>query len=48
MKLIEKYNSISLIIRIVIGLVIGSVLGVLFKEIPVRERKSWTEDSAWF
>jgi len=35
MKLIEKYNSISLIIRIVIGLVIGSVLGVLFKEIPV-------------
>ena len=35
MKLIEKYNSTSLIIRIVCGLIIGAVLGVLFKDLPV-------------
>ncbi|MCR4789356.1 MAG: serine/threonine transporter SstT [Lachnospiraceae bacterium] len=35
MKIIKKYNSISLIIRIICGLVIGAVLGVLFKDLPV-------------
>ena len=35
MKIIEKYNSISLIIRIICGLVIGAILGVLFKDLPV-------------
>lgn len=35
MKIIEKYNKTSLIIRIVIGLVIGALLGVFFKELPV-------------
>ena len=35
MNIVRKYNSISLIIRIIIGLVIGSVLGVLFKNLPV-------------
>ena len=35
MKLIEKYNSTSLIVRILCGLIIGAVLGVLFKDLPV-------------
>ncbi len=35
MKLIQKYNSTSLIIRIICGLVIGAILGVIFKELPV-------------
>ncbi len=35
MKLVEKYNSISLIIRIICGLVIGAVLGLLFKNLAV-------------
>ena len=35
MKIIEKYNSISLILRIICGLVIGAILGVLFKDLPV-------------
>ncbi len=35
MKLIHKYNSISLIIRIICGLVVGAVLGVFFKGLPV-------------
>lgn len=35
MGIVRKYNSISLIIRIVIGLVIGAVLGMLFKDLPV-------------
>lgn len=30
MKIIEKYNSVSLILRIVCGLVIGVILGLLF------------------
>ncbi|MBP3205309.1 MAG: serine/threonine transporter SstT [Lachnospiraceae bacterium] len=35
MKLIQKYNSISLIVRILCGLIIGSVLGVLFQNLSV-------------
>ena len=35
MKIIEKYNSVSLIIRIICGLVIGTVLGLLFDNLPV-------------
>ncbi len=35
MKIVEKYNSISLIVRIICGLVIGVVLGLLFKDLPV-------------
>lgn len=35
MKIIEKYNSISLIVRIICGLVIGAILGVLFSNLPV-------------
>ena len=35
MKLIEKYNSTSLILRIVCGLVLGIVLGILFKNVGV-------------
>ncbi len=35
MKIIEKYNKTSLIIRIIIGLIIGALLGVFFKELPV-------------
>lgn len=35
MKIIEKYNSVSLIIRIICGLVIGTILGLLFKDLPV-------------
>lgn len=35
MKIIEKYNSISLIVRIICGLVIGAILGVLFSDLPV-------------
>lgn len=35
MRIIEKYNSVSLIIRIICGLVIGAVLGVFFKGLPV-------------
>ena len=35
MKIIEKYNSVSLIIRIICGLVIGTILGLLIKELPV-------------
>jgi serine/threonine transporter len=32
MKLIEKYNSVSLILRIVIGLVLGAILGMTVKD----------------
>ena len=35
MKLIEKYNGVSLIVRILCGLVLGVVLGVLFKNLSV-------------
>nr|WP_035772016.1 serine/threonine transporter SstT [Butyrivibrio sp. VCD2006] len=35
MDIVRKYNSVSLIIRIIIGLVIGAILGVLFKNLPV-------------
>ena len=35
MKIIEKYNNVSLIIRIICGLVIGTILGLLFKDLPV-------------
>ncbi|MBR0148484.1 MAG: serine/threonine transporter SstT [Lachnospiraceae bacterium] len=35
MKIIEKYNKTSLIIRIIIGLIIGALLGVFFKELSV-------------
>ena len=35
MKIVEKYNSISLILRIICGLIIGAVLGVIFKDLPV-------------
>jgi serine/threonine transporter len=35
MKILEKYNKTSLILRIVIGLVAGALLGVLFKDLPV-------------
>ncbi len=35
MKIIEKYNSTSLIIRIICGLVIGVVLGILFKDLTI-------------
>ncbi len=35
MKIIEKYNSTSLILRIACGLVIGSLLGIIFKDLPV-------------
>ena len=31
MKIIEKYNSTSLVIRIITGLVIGSILGLVWK-----------------
>ena len=33
MKIIEKYNSTSLILRIICGLAIGIVLGLMFKEL---------------
>ncbi len=33
MKLVKAYNSVSLIVRILIGLVIGSVLGLLFSNL---------------
>ena len=33
MNLIKKYNSVSLIIRIIIGLVIGVILGLLFENL---------------
>ncbi len=35
MNIVRKYNSISLIIRIIIGLMIGAIFGVLFKNLPV-------------
>ncbi len=35
MKLVEKYNSVSLIVRILCGLVIGILLGVFFKSLSV-------------
>ncbi len=35
MKLVEKYNSVSLILRILCGLIIGAILGVLFDNLPV-------------
>ncbi len=35
MKIIKKYNSTSLIIRIICGLAIGIVLGLLFKNLKV-------------
>ncbi|MCR5673874.1 MAG: serine/threonine transporter SstT [Lachnospiraceae bacterium] len=35
MNIIKKYNSISLIVRIICGLVIGTILGLLFKDLPV-------------
>ncbi|MBO4897871.1 MAG: serine/threonine transporter SstT [Clostridia bacterium] len=35
MKLIKKYNSTSLIIRIICGLVIGIILGIAFKDLKV-------------
>ena len=35
MKLVEKYNSVSLIVRILCGLIIGAVLGVLFDNLPI-------------
>ena len=35
MKIIEKYNSISLIVRIICGLVIGVILGLLFDNLTV-------------
>ena len=35
MNIIKKYNSTSLIIRIIIGLVLGAVLGLLIKDLPV-------------
>jgi len=35
MNIVKKYNSISLIWRIVIGLVIGVILGVIFKNLTV-------------
>ena len=35
MQIIKKYNSISLIIRIICGLVIGVILGLLFKNLQV-------------
>lgn len=35
MKIIEKYNSVSLILRILCGLIIGTILGILFKNVPV-------------
>ena len=35
MKIIEKYNSVSLILRIFCGLVIGAGLGVLFNDLPI-------------
>ncbi len=33
MKIIEKYNKTSLIVRIIIGLVIGAVIGIFFKDL---------------
>ena len=33
MKIIEKYNNTSLIVRIIIGLVIGAVIGIFFKDL---------------
>lgn len=33
-KTIEKWNSLSLVVRIIIGLVIGAALGVLYSEFP--------------
>ncbi|MBE5970422.1 MAG: serine/threonine transporter SstT [Lachnospiraceae bacterium] len=35
MKIIRKYNSINLIVRILVGLAIGIVLGLLFKDLKV-------------
>ena len=35
MKIIKKYNSTSLIIRIICGLFIGIILGILFKDLKV-------------
>ena len=35
MKLIEKYNSVSLIVRIICGLVVGVILGLLFDNLSV-------------
>ncbi len=35
MKVIKKWNSLSLIIRIIIGLVIGAILGLIFPNLPV-------------
>lgn len=35
MKIIEKYNSVSLILRILCGLVLGAILGLLFKDLGV-------------
>ena len=35
MKIIEKYNNTSLILRILTGLVIGVVLGLLFKDLSI-------------
>lgn len=35
MKVIKKWNSLSLIVRIIIGLVIGAVLGLIFPNLPV-------------
>ncbi|MCD8199961.1 MAG: serine/threonine transporter SstT [Coriobacteriaceae bacterium] len=34
-RIAHAYNSVSLIIRILIGLVIGAVLGIFFKDLPV-------------
>lgn len=35
MKILEKYNSVSLIVRIVCGLVLGVILGILFNNLTV-------------
>ena len=35
MKIIKKYNSVSLIIRIICGLILGIVLGLIFKNLQV-------------
>ncbi len=35
MNIVKKYNSISLIVRIIIGLVLGAILGLVFADLPV-------------
>lgn len=35
MKIVEKYNSISLIVRIICGLALGIILGLIFKGLQV-------------